>query len=111
MLQMSELDESTLLEVAEFITQDEQQNITLSSLFFKDSQPDSKTDLADSSPMRCTMPAAATYLMHNGFADRSLTAWVWCHDADKYNKNQNVCLESRKTPRNRVEYPHGNKFF
>ncbi len=61
MLQMSELDESTLLEVAEFITQDEQQNITLSSLFFKDSQPDSKTDLADSNPMRCTMPAAATY--------------------------------------------------
>ncbi len=61
MFQMSELDESTLLEVAEFITQDEQQNITLSSLFFKDSQPDSKADLADGSPMRCTMPAAATY--------------------------------------------------
>ena len=31
-------------------------------------------------------------LMHNGFADRSLTAWVWCHNADKYNKNKNVCL-------------------
>ena len=61
MLQMSELDESTLLEVAEFITQDEQQNITLSSLFFKDSQPDSKTDLAEGSPMLCTIPAAATY--------------------------------------------------
>ena len=36
-------------------------------------------------------------LMHNGFADRSLTAWVWCHNATNYNKNQNVCLESRKT--------------
>ena len=47
MLQMSELDEITLLEVVSFITQDEQQNITLSSLFFKDGT--------------CSMPAAATY--------------------------------------------------
>ena len=47
MLQMSELDEITLLEVVNFITQDEQQNITLSSLFFKDGT--------------CSMPAAATY--------------------------------------------------
>ena len=47
MLQMSELDESTLLETAKFITQDEQQNITLSSLFFKDGT--------------CSMPAAEKY--------------------------------------------------
>jgi len=47
MLQMSELDEITLLEAVSFITQDEQQNITLSSLFFKDGT--------------CSMPVAATY--------------------------------------------------
>ena len=62
MLQMSELDECSLLEVAKFITQDEQQNITLSSLFFKDSQTDSKADLVadlpDGSPAQPSMPAA-----------------------------------------------------
>ncbi len=52
MLQMSELDDDSLFDAVKFITQTEQENITLSSLFFKDCQAD---------PMRCNMPAAAKY--------------------------------------------------
>ena len=49
---MSELDDDSLFDAVKFITQTEQENITLSSLFFKDCQAD---------PMRCNMPAAAKY--------------------------------------------------
>ena len=44
---MSELDGDSLSEVADFITQNEQDNITLSSLFYKDGS--------------CSMPAASKY--------------------------------------------------
>lgn len=47
MLKMTELDESSLSETAGFITQEEQYNITLSSLFHKDGT--------------CAMPSAAKY--------------------------------------------------
>ena len=67
---MSELDDDSLFDAVKFITQTEQENITLSSLFFKDSQTDSNTDVAadsvaripvQGSPLRCNMPAAAKY--------------------------------------------------
>ena len=70
MLQMSELDDDSLFDAVKFITQTEQENITLSSLFFKDNQTDSNTDVAADSAarspakdiqLRCSMPAAATY--------------------------------------------------
>ena len=58
MLQMSELDDDSLFDAVKFITQTEQENITLSSLFFKDSQTDAD---ADCSTVQYSMPAAAKY--------------------------------------------------
>ena len=61
MLRMTELDEDSLFEAVKFITQTEQDNITLSSLFFKDCQTDSNADSADCRTVQYSMPAAAKY--------------------------------------------------
>ena len=58
MLQMSELDDDSLFDAVKFITQTEQENITLSSLFFNYCQSDSD---ADCSTVQYSMPAAAKY--------------------------------------------------